>query len=130
MRIHIIIEIDGGKPVKITQSAEADEAPNENPSKKNRVADIAPTVPAPIPSEPAPDKPPVTRPGAGPQFDPGFLAIVEKAPQPFTRRAIAVASGVEVGNVTLRINRMHRKGWLEQPAPGLWQRTKLFGVKA
>ena len=125
MKITIAIDLSPGclpaKRIKII-----DTEPKEPSIKRAKIADIAPP---PIPPEPAQDTPPITRAGAGPQFDPGFLAIVRDIKEPFTRRALAVASGLEVGLVTLRMNRLHKKGWIDQPSAGLWQRTKNFGVK-
>ena len=122
MKIHITIEFEpepvAGKRIKICDTEVTPEP------KRAKIADVPPP---PIPALAEPPK--VERKGAGPQFDTGFLAIVRDIKEPFTRRALAVASGVEVGLVTLRINRMAKRGWLEQPAAGLWQKTKTFGVK-
>ena len=90
---------------------------------------IAPVAPPPIPPEPEVPQISERKPGSGPQFDPGFLAIVRDAHEPWTRRSIAVASGLKVEDVTQRLLRMKHKGWIEQPSPGLWRKTKEFGLK-
>ena len=129
MKIHFTIDITNADLLafaalankKIDQCA----APIGRPRKPVEIAAVAPP---PIPPEPEPEKK-VERKGSGPQFDPGFLKIIQDAPEPFTRRSIAVASGVDVVDVTLRLNRLHKKGWIEQPVKHLWRKTKTFGVK-
>ena len=95
-----------------------------------KVAKIAAVAPEPVPELPAPTTPEVgLKQNSGPQFDPGFLKVVMDAPEPFTRRSIAVSTGLKVEDVTQRFIRMAKKGWIEQPARELWKRTKTFGLK-
>jgi hypothetical protein len=119
MRIHLIIEIepDGVGTVKRVKPATV------------KLAEIAETVPVPITPEPKPEPERIDRAGSGPQFDPGFMRIILDAVEPFTRRSIAVASGLKVEDVTQRLIRLNKHGWIEQPAPGLWRKTKTFGEK-
>jgi len=131
MRITITIELDddGRMPrVKVRQNGHAATEPSEPKEPATvKVADVAP--PPPIPPEPAPDTVSKCKPNSGPQFDPGFLAIIRDTHEPFTRRSISAESGVSVTDVTQRLNRLHHKGWIEQPAPGLWRKTKTFAQK-
>ena len=125
MKIHLTIEIeDGAKAPRIKVSQDA--APAD---KQPKLANIADAAPPPLTEEPPPETEPVARPGSGPQFDPGFLKVIQDIHEPFTRRSVAVDSGLKVEEVTQRFIRMHKKGWIEQPAPGLWRKTKSFGMK-
>ena len=147
MKIHFIIEIeDDGKTRRATvervakveelsgggvlaiNPADALELIKRKPGRpvKVKIADVAPE---PIPALPEPDAPKIRQSGSGPQFDPGFLKIILDAPEPFTRRSIAVSSGLNPVDVTQRFIRLHKKGWIEQPARELWKRTKTFGIK-
>jgi hypothetical protein len=126
IRITIEFDLDGGKPVNVRVNGKDQAEP-----KVAKVAKVADVAPPPIATEPesTPAETGVKRNGSGPQFDPGFLAIVRDEHEPFTRRSLAVASGLKVEDVTQRILRLNKKGWIEQPAPGLWRKTKTFGVK-
>jgi len=130
MKITITIELDddGRMPrVHVRQNGHAEKAPAEPKAPGTvKVADVAPP---PLPAESTPDKPTTCKPNSGPQFDPGFLAIVRDECEPFTRRSLAVASGLKVEDVTQRLNRLSHHGWVEQPAPGLWRKTKTWAQK-
>jgi predicted Rossmann fold nucleotide-binding protein DprA/Smf involved in DNA uptake len=143
MKIHLIIEIeDDGKTRRATvervvkvAELNGDGVLAINPAaaleiiKKQKRAKIADVAPPPIPPLPEPDAPKVRQSGSGPQFDPGFLKIIQDAPEPFTRRSLAVSSGLKVEDVTQRLIRLHKKGWIDQPAREMWRRTKTFGEK-
>ena len=143
MKIHLIIEIeDDGKTRRATVQRVAKVAELNGDGelliapaaaldiiKKQKRAKIADVAPAPVPPLPEPDAPKIERKGSGPQFDPGFLKIIEDAPEPFTRRSLAVSSGLKVEDVTQRLIRLHKKGWIHQPAHEMWVRTKTFGEK-
>ncbi|MCX6896302.1 MAG: hypothetical protein NTZ16_12555 [Verrucomicrobia bacterium] len=150
MKIHFIVEIEDvpGKPRRCTVERLTPIAPANGDHLKTvlhhtTAADVAAAAPKrrgrppkasvfPIVKEAAPTPPPVraelsTAPG--PVFDPAFVGIIKDLPEPFTRRAIAAATGLELNNVTLRLNRMKHHGWIENPAPGLWRKTRTFGEK-
>ena len=134
MKITLIIEIeakDGQEPkATVRRLPEKPSLVAAPPATKlARIAEAAPPPVPPLPALPAPDAETVCKPGSGPQFDPGFLAALRDAPEPFTRRAIAVATGLKVEDVTMRLNRMRKRGWVEQPAPELWRKTGRFGVR-
>lgn len=97
--------------------------------RKVAIADVAPEPIPPLP-QPTPPTGVTMKQASGPQFDPGFLKIVQDTPQPFTRRSLAVATGLDPVDVTQRLIRLHKKGWIIQPARELWKRTATFGVKA
>jgi hypothetical protein len=118
-------ELNGSGELHITPAAAINAIKKTAP----RFAKIATIAPPPIPQEPEPEKK-VERKGSGPQFDPGFLKIIQDAPEPFTRRSVSVASGVDVVDVTQRFIRLAKRGWIQQPAKNLWCRTKTFGVKS
>ena len=84
--------------------------------------------PLPIPPEPTPELPKVTSENNGHQFDPAFLKIIQEAPEPFTRRSVAISTGLDVAAVTVRFNRLKHRGWIINPAPQLWKRTATFGI--
>lgn len=145
MKIHLIIEIeDDGKTRRATVQRVAKIAELNgdgvlaiNPAdaleiiKKQKGVKIADVAPPPIPAEEKPaEKLKTLKPNSGPQFDPGFLKIIQDAPEPFTRRSVSVSTGLDVVDVTLRFNRLKHKGWIQQPAKGMWIRTKKFGVKS
>ncbi len=147
MKIHLIIEIDGngkvqmvdlvakvaavdGKGELLINPADALDIIKRKPGRpaKAKIAEIAPE-PIPALPEPTPPTGVKLKPNSGPQFDPGFLKIIQEAPEPFTRRSIAVSSGLNPVDVTQRFIRLAKKGWIEQPARELWKRTKTFGIK-
>lgn len=121
------------KRMKVSKLLEVAPVPEEKSGDGERGCNrvkIADTTPAPIPQEPPPaPKLKTLRPNSGPQFDPGFLAVLRAAPEPFTRRSISVATGLSVVDVTLRFNRLKKKEWIQQPAPGMWIKTETFGAK-
>ena len=115
-------ELNGGGVLHISPSA-AIAAIKKPTAKFVKIADLAPP---PILREEEPEPARVRVGNAGNKFDPGFLAIVRDAKEPMTRVQIAVATGLSKEDVTMKFNRMKHKGWLEQPAPGLWRKTKNF----
>lgn len=115
MKIHLIIEIeDDGK----TRRATVERVVKVAELNGDDVLAINPA-----------DAPKIERKGSGPQFDPGFLKTVQDAPEPFTSRSIAVSSGLNVVDVTQRLIRLHKMGWIDQPAREMWRRTETFGEK-
>ena len=129
MKITITIEVNGDNAPTVNVATATTEPTRGRgrPPKQPVIADVAPP---PIPALPEPE--PVNgslKPGSGPQFDPGFLKIVQDAPEPFTRRSLAISTGLNVVDVTARLNRLHHRGWIIQPARELWKRTAKFGVK-
>jgi hypothetical protein len=121
MKIHFIIEIeDDSRHCRATV---------ERVEKVSKAVKIAEVAPPPIPPEPELESKKICRSNSGPQFDPGFLAVIRDCHEPFTRRALAVATGLSVTDVTQRLIRLHKKGWIEQPARELWRKTKTFGIK-
>ena len=143
MKIHLIIEIeDDGKTRRATVQRVAKVAELNGDGelliapaaaleiiKKQKGAKIAEVAPPPLTPEPEPEAKKICKQNSGPQFDPGFLAVIRDAHEPWTRRSIAVATGLKVEDVTQRLIRLHKKGWIEQPARELWRKTKTFGVK-
>lgn len=143
MKIHLIIEIeDDGKTRRATVQRVAKVAELNGDGelliapaaaleiiKKQKGAKIAAVAPPPLTPEPEPEAKKICKPNSGPQFDPGFLAVIRDAHEPFTRRSIAVETGLKVEDVTQRLIRLHKKGWIEQPARELWRKTKTYGVK-
>ena len=128
MKITITIEVSGGNAptVNVATTRAEPKRGRGRPPKQPVIADVAP----PIPALAEPEPPKVTSQNNGHDFDAGFLRIVQDAPEPFTRRSLAIATGLDVGSVTLRLNRLAKRGWIIQPARELWKRTATFGVKA
>ena len=142
MKIHLIIEIeDDGKTRRATVQRVAKVAELNGDGEllispaaaldiiKRKPGRPPKHQPLPMPPLVEPEPPKVKVENHGGDFDPAFLKIIECLPEPFTRRSIAVATGLEVGNVTLRLNRLKHRGWIIQPAREMWCRTKTFGVK-
>lgn len=141
MKIHLIIEIeDDGK----TRRATVQRIVKVAELNGDGVLAIAPSAaleiikrrgrppkhqPLPIPPLAEPEPPKVKTENHGGDFDPAFLKIIADAPEPFTRRSVAISTGLDVGNVTLRLNRLKHRGWIEQPAREMWRRTRTFGDK-
>ena len=128
MKITITIEVSGGNAptVNVATATTEPKRGRGRPPKQPVIADVAPP---PIPALVEPEPPKVTSQNNGHDFDAGFLRIVQDAPEPFTRRSLAIATGLCVGSVTLRLNRLAKRGWIIQPARELWKRTDKFGVK-
>jgi len=138
MKIHLIIEIEPDG-VKIRRAHEVAPVPAgaevilANGEKvvvpgKRRGRPPKGVVPVAEPAAPVAElaDEPVRKPGSGPQFAPGFLKAILDAPEPFTRRSIAMTTGKDEVSVTQSFNRLLKKGLLENPARGCWRRTKLF----
>jgi hypothetical protein len=100
MTITVTINLDGENPAVTVSRQPARkearpnaliEAPGYTPEAAAQavapVVKVATEAPAPIPAEERADAP-KCKPGSGPQFDPGFLAIVRSLPEPFTRRRL------------------------------------------
>ncbi len=125
MKVRFVIEFDtddDGTPtkMKVKRALEVAAVP-PGAVLEPKLAKIAETV-TPVT--------PVKRPGSGPQFAPGFVEMIRTAHEPFTRLSIAAVTGLTPADVTLRLNRMKHKGWIEQPVKTLWRKTKNFGVKS
>ena len=103
--------------ITITIETDATDAP------KIRVAQSPPALAAPVP---LPNIRNIRKPGSGPKFDPDFLRLVGDAVEPFTRQSLAAASALSVVDVTLRLNRMKKHGWVHSAHKGLWERTSRY----
>jgi hypothetical protein len=142
MKIHLIIEIeDDGKTRRATVQRMAKVAELNGDGElliapaaaleiiKRKPGRPPKHQPLPIPPLAEPEPPKVKTENHGGDFDPAFVKIIEGLPEPFTRRSIAVSTGLDVGNVTLRLNRLKHRGWVEQPAREMWRKTRTFGEK-
>ena len=124
MKIHLIIEIeDDGKTRKATvqQVAQVAELNGAgvlaiNPADAIEIIRAKGTPHTRPAREPRPelvaksdDKP---WSGSGPKMQPEFINRVRNLPEPFTRRSVSVATWVDVIQVTQRLNRMLKHGWI------------------
>ena len=133
MKIHFIIEIedDGRKrTATVQQLAQVGEEVKRKPGRPRKIYATEPAPAAPVPaSEPAAPTHEVNNDFRGQEPDPKFINCIRDLPQPFTRRAIAIATGMDPTAVTLRLNRLKHRGWVMSPAREMWVRTNQFGIK-